>query len=79
MFEVWLSGLLTNTVQVPASLASFNQWLSWLLETAGPQFSNTLLAVTTMVSSAFSQTTTMFARGGLLTALGRGVTWRVLS
>jgi hypothetical protein len=32
-----------------------------------------------MVSSAFSQTTTMFARGGLLTALGRGVTWRVLS
>lgn len=35
MFEVWLSGLLTNTVQVPASLASFNQWLSWLLETAG--------------------------------------------
>ena len=33
VFEVWPPGLVTKTVQVPASLASLNWVLSWPLET----------------------------------------------
>ena len=33
VLEVCPSGLVTRTVQVPASLALLNEWLNWLLET----------------------------------------------